>query len=61
MLDEYEPNDVLALAGWSEENEYQEGVFNFLRNNIRPEHFEISTDARHVTLLFQSFGERKAT
>ena len=39
LLDEYEPNDVLALASWSEEREYAEQIWALVKENARPEHF----------------------
>jgi len=43
LLREYEPNEVLALASWSEEHEYQEGIFDLLRRTMKAEHFETTT------------------
>lgn len=40
LLREYEPNEVLALASWSEEPEYQERVLALLKRTLRPEHFQ---------------------
>jgi len=39
LLREYEPNDVLALANWSEEQEYMERVWKSVRESVRPDHF----------------------
>lgn len=39
LLKEYEPNDALALAGWSEEQEYSDHIWELIRENVRPEHF----------------------
>ena len=39
LLGEYEPNDVLALASWSEERQYVERIWALVVANIRPEHF----------------------
>ncbi|MBL7125093.1 MAG: glycosidase [Dehalococcoidales bacterium] len=39
LLEEYEPNDVLALANWSEEREYAEQIWALIKENDRPEHF----------------------
>jgi len=39
LLREYEPNDTLALASWSEEREYVEQVWALAKENVRPEHF----------------------
>jgi len=43
LLREYEANDVMALASWSEGPEYEEGVLALLRRTIKPEHFESAT------------------
>jgi len=43
MLKEHEPNDVLALASLSEEQEYMERVWELMEENIRPEHFGACT------------------
>jgi len=43
LLKEYEPNDVLALANWSEGPEYQEWVLKLLRDTVKPDHFELTT------------------
>ncbi len=42
LLNKYQPNDILALANWSEEPEYQEWVLNLLRDTLEPEYFEVS-------------------
>jgi len=39
LLEEYEPNDALALANWSEEREYAEQIWALIKENDRPEHF----------------------
>ncbi|MFA4836071.1 MAG: glycosidase [Dehalococcoidia bacterium] len=39
MLKKYDPLDILALASWSEEREYTEGLRKLIRENIRPDHF----------------------
>ena len=39
LLDQYEPNDALALAGWSEEQEYVEQIWGLIKKIVRPEHF----------------------
>jgi len=39
LLREHEPNDALALAGWSEEREYLEQIWALVKENVRPEHF----------------------
>lgn len=39
LFNEYEPNDVLALASWSEGQEYIEQVWEMVKENVRPEHF----------------------
>jgi len=40
LLRDYEPNDVLALASWSEEREYVERIWALVIANVRPEHFK---------------------
>jgi len=47
LLSQYEPNDALALAGWSEEQEYVEQIWGLTKKSVRPEHF----GARPVKLL----------
>jgi len=42
ILNGFSPNDILALASWSEEKEYMEGIHEWLRENARPEHFAYS-------------------
>ncbi len=39
LLTKYEPNDVLALASWTEEYDYKEKVGALIKESIRPEHF----------------------
>jgi predicted GH43/DUF377 family glycosyl hydrolase len=39
LLSQYEPNDALALAGWSEEQEYGEQIWELTKKIVRPEHF----------------------
>ena len=41
LLLEQEPNDVLALAGWSEGREYRQQLWASIRGELRPEHFEV--------------------
>ena len=54
LFKQYEPNDALALTSWSEEQEYQEGVFNILRRNIKAEYFE-STTLQPVVVNYKQF------
>lgn len=42
ILNGFTPNDILALAGWSEEKECMERIHEWLRENVRPEHFAYS-------------------
>jgi predicted GH43/DUF377 family glycosyl hydrolase len=42
LLNEYEPNAALALATWSEEEDYMESLWVILGKNGRPEHFRYS-------------------
>jgi len=39
MLQHYDPLDILALANWSEDREYEESLWKLIRENIRSEHF----------------------
>jgi len=39
LLNEYESNAALALATWSEEEDYMESLWALLEKNGRPEHF----------------------
>jgi len=39
LLAEYEPNNALALANWSEEQEYVERIWLLVKENVRPEHW----------------------
>jgi predicted GH43/DUF377 family glycosyl hydrolase len=42
LLNEYEANAVLALATWSEEEDYMEALWVPLEKSARPEHFRYS-------------------
>ena len=39
LLTRYDPNDILALASWTEEQDYKEQIGALIRESIRPEHF----------------------
>lgn len=39
LLNDYEPNDVLALARWSEEQDYVDRIWGLIKENVRTEHF----------------------
>jgi predicted GH43/DUF377 family glycosyl hydrolase len=39
LLRDYEPNDILALASWSEEQDYRQQLWALIREDVRPEHF----------------------
>ncbi|MFA4835879.1 MAG: glycosidase, partial [Dehalococcoidia bacterium] len=39
LLRAYDPCDVMALASWTEEREYLEGLWKLIKENLRPEHF----------------------
>jgi predicted GH43/DUF377 family glycosyl hydrolase len=39
LFNKYEPSDVLALASWSEGQDYMEQVWDLVKENVRPEHF----------------------
>ena len=43
LLKKYDTNDVLALANWAEDQEYQEWVLDLLRRTLKPEHFQLTT------------------
>ncbi|MBI2328542.1 MAG: hypothetical protein HYU85_02730, partial [Chloroflexi bacterium] len=43
LLREYEVNEVLALANWSEGPDYEEAILALLRRTIQPEDFESTT------------------
>ena len=49
MLEAHSPNDILALASWSEERDYAEQIWSLIRDNDRPEHFADSTIRLLVT------------
>ncbi|MFC1947646.1 glycosidase [Chloroflexota bacterium] len=40
LLREYEPNEALSLASWSEEPEYEEWILAFLRRTLTPQDFQ---------------------
>jgi len=40
LFEKYQPNDVLALAAWSEEQEYVDQILALVRENARREHFQ---------------------
>ncbi len=42
LLNEYESNAALALATWSEEEDYMESLWVLLEKSARPEHFRYS-------------------
>ncbi|MDP2730756.1 MAG: hypothetical protein Q8O55_09785 [Dehalococcoidales bacterium] len=54
LLREYEPNEVLALANWSEEGEYEAQVLALLRRTIKPEHFE-ATNLQPIIVSYEQF------
>jgi len=54
LLGHYEPNDVLALAGWSEERLYTEQLWGLLRESVRVEHFE-PFQLKPVVVSYESF------
>jgi predicted GH43/DUF377 family glycosyl hydrolase len=43
LFKKYDVNDVLALASWVEDQEYQEWLLELLRNTVKPEHFQLTT------------------
>ena len=54
LLGDYEPNDVLALAGWSEEQLYTEQLWGLLRESVRVEHFE-PFQLKPIVVSYESF------
>ena len=42
LLEKYNPLDILALTTWSEESRYITRNRNWFRENLQPEHFELS-------------------
>lgn len=54
LLGDYEPNDVLALAGWSEERLYTEQLWGLLRESVRVEHFE-PFQLKPIVVSYESF------
>jgi predicted GH43/DUF377 family glycosyl hydrolase len=54
LLNDYAPNDVLALGGWSEEQLYTEQLWGLLRESVRVEHFEPS-QIKPIVVSYESF------
>jgi hypothetical protein len=42
LLEKFNPLDILALTAWSEESRYISRNSEWFRNNLQPEHFELS-------------------
>jgi len=38
MMNDYDANDILALASWTEEHDYKEQVGELIKGSVRPEH-----------------------
>jgi predicted GH43/DUF377 family glycosyl hydrolase len=53
-LQEHNPCDVLALAQWTEEREYLEGLWQILTEELRPEHFALS-DIKFAIVRHEDF------
>lgn len=54
LLQKYEPNDILALASWSEEREYTEKIQEWIKENVRSEHFS-NMDLKAVVVNHEKF------
>ena len=54
LLRDYEPNDILALASWTEEHDYKEQVGALIRESIRPEHF-VRTEMKPLVMNLDEF------
>ncbi len=54
LLKDYAPNDVLALAGWSEEQPYAEQLWELLREGVRVEHFELC-QLKPIVVSYEGF------
>ena len=53
-LQQHDPCDVLALAQWTEEREYLEGLWQILTEELRPEHFALS-DIKFIVVRHEDF------
>jgi predicted GH43/DUF377 family glycosyl hydrolase len=54
LLDDREPNDILALADLSEEKPYSEQLWRLIRQSIRPEHFA-SCQLKPIVVGYKAF------
>lgn len=54
LLKKYGPNDVLAMASWSEDREYQQQVWSYIREHALPEDFEL-TEMKPVVVNHEQF------
>lgn len=53
-LEEHDPCDLIALAQWTEEREYIEGLWQALVEDLEPEHFALS-DIKSVIVRHEDF------
>jgi predicted GH43/DUF377 family glycosyl hydrolase len=63
LLAEYQPNDILALASWTEDHDYRVQVGALIRESLRPEHLAPSPLEAVVVDIedFPSLAEMKET
>jgi predicted GH43/DUF377 family glycosyl hydrolase len=54
LLNDWSPQDVLALASWSEEREYMDQVWSWLKENAAPHHF-IATRLKPLVVSHEDF------
>jgi len=54
LEEEYDPNDILALASFSEEAGYMERIWDCLQSIARPEHFE-RMEIKPVVVSYKDF------
>ncbi|MGB9919491.1 MAG: glycosidase [Moorellales bacterium] len=54
LFSQWSPQEALALASWSEEREYMDQIWDWLRNNARPEHF-ITTRLQPLVVSYEDF------
>jgi hypothetical protein len=50
----YEPNDLLALSSFSEEREHMDRIWDWIWENVRPEHFG-SLPLKPLVVSYESF------
>jgi predicted GH43/DUF377 family glycosyl hydrolase len=54
LLADYEPNDILALASWVEEQDYKEQAEALIKESMRPEHF-VRTKLKPLVMNLDEF------